>query len=129
MWLKIPENSSDTENEDFLQVPVGNYQEFSTIDNNLACYDENEDCEDAIVEVIKSKHQTLGEDDDSDDEDPPVPVTNQEAKKIIAGLQRYFMQIGNDGSPTSTLNTCADFVQLRSYKNIRQTTLDAFLQK
>ena len=58
--------------------------EFSTIDNNLACYNENEDCEDAIVNVIKSKHQTLGE-DDSDDEDPPVPVTNQEAKNLSPG--------------------------------------------
>ena len=111
LWLKTfrdSRDSSDTENEDFLQVPIVNYQEFSTIDNNLECYNEI---------------------DDSDDEDPPVPVTNQEAKKFIAALQHYFMQVGNDESPTSTLNTCADFVQLQSYKNITETTLDAFLQK
>ena len=39
----------------------------------------------------------------------------------------YFMQEGNEGSPTSALNTCADFVEVKSYKNKRQTTLDAFL--
>ena len=109
-----------------LQVPIINYEEFSTIDNNLPCYDDNEDCEDSIVEGIKSKHEKLDEEDDDDDESP-VPVTNQEAKKCMAVLQRYFMQEGNEGSPTSALNICADFVQVKCYKNKRQTTLDSFL--
>ena len=34
--------------------------------------------EDSIVEEIISKHKKLDEDDD----DPPVPVTNQEAKNV-----------------------------------------------
>ncbi|XP_035212025.1 tigger transposable element-derived protein 6-like [Stegodyphus dumicola] len=101
--LEISENLSNEENEDMLQVPICiNYEEFSTIDNNLPCYDDNENCEDSIVEGIKSKHGKLDEDDDDDDESP-VPVTNQEAKKCIATLQRYFMQEGNEGSPASAL--------------------------
>jgi hypothetical protein len=36
--------------------------------------------------------------------------------KFIAGLRLYFMQEDNEGSPTSALETCADFVQLQSIK-------------
>lgn len=105
--LDIPEILSDEENEI-------NYQGFSTIDNNLPCYDENQDCKDAIVKVIKLKDEKRDEDDNDD-----PPVTNQEAKKCIAGLQRYFMQKGNEGSPTSALNTCADFVERQICKKKR----------
>ncbi|KII65755.1 hypothetical protein RF11_04388 [Thelohanellus kitauei] len=93
------------------------------IDNNLPCYDNNEDCDDLIDECLKSKHEKF---EDDDDDDSPVPVTNQEAKKCIAVLQRYFMQEGNEGSPTSALNICADFIEVKCYKNERQTTLDSF---
>ncbi|KII67876.1 hypothetical protein RF11_12559 [Thelohanellus kitauei] len=107
-----------------LPVPIINYEEFSTIDNNLPCYDNNEDCEDLIVDGIKSKHEKFQEDDD--DDESPVPMTNQEAKTCMALLQRYFMQEGNEGSPTSALNICADFEEVKCYKNKRQTMLDSF---
>jgi len=106
---------------------VNNYIEFLSIDTSLPCYDENGDFEDAIVEQIKSKHQTLEEPDDSDDEEL-LPVTNREAKQCVDTLQRYFMQDGNDGSPMSALHICTDFVQLQSSKNKRQTTLNEFVQ-
>jgi hypothetical protein len=54
-------------------------------------------------------------------------VTNQDARKFIAGLQLYFMQEGNEGSPVSALETWADFVQLQSIKRTWQGTLDQFL--
>jgi hypothetical protein len=43
-------------------------------------------------------------------------VTNQDARKFFAGagLRLSFMQEGNEGSPISALETCADFVQLQS---------------
>ncbi|KII72280.1 hypothetical protein RF11_14169 [Thelohanellus kitauei] len=43
------------ENEDMLPVPIINYEGFSAIDNNLPCYDNNEDCDDLMVEDIISK--------------------------------------------------------------------------
>ena len=48
------------------------------IDNNLPCYDYNEDSEDSIVEAIKSKHEKLNDDDD--DEESIVPMTNKGTK-------------------------------------------------
>jgi hypothetical protein len=41
----------------------------------------------------------------------------------------YFMQEGNEDSPISALETCADFVQLHSIKTTQQDTLDQFLQR
>ncbi|KII70120.1 hypothetical protein RF11_16423 [Thelohanellus kitauei] len=67
---------TNEENEDMLPVHIINYEEFSTIDKNLPRYDIYEDCADLIVE--------------DDDDESPVPVTNQEAKKCIAVLQPYF---------------------------------------
>jgi hypothetical protein len=55
-------------------------------------------------------------------------VTNQDARKLIAGLRLYFMQEGIEGSPTSALQTCADFVQLQAIERTRQGTFDQFLQ-
>jgi len=97
-----------------LQVPIANYDEFLTIDKNLPCHDDNEDCEDSIVE-------------DDDDGELPVPVTNQETKQQMATLQLYFMQEGNEGSSLSELNICAEFIQQKCMKNFKQTTLDSFL--
>jgi len=51
------------ETEDMLQVPIANSDEFLTIGKNLPCHDDNEDCEDSIVE-------------DDDEGESPVPVTN-----------------------------------------------------
>jgi hypothetical protein len=38
---------------------VGNYEEFSCIDNSLHCYNENEDCGEAVVEQTAAKHQKI----------------------------------------------------------------------
>ncbi|KII67912.1 hypothetical protein RF11_09084 [Thelohanellus kitauei] len=109
--LDISEILSNEENGDILPI------------DNLTCYDNNEDCEDLIEEGIISKREKFEADDD---DESPVPVTNQEAKKCMSVLQGYFMQEGNEGSPTSALNICADFVEVKCYKNKRQTTFDSF---
>jgi hypothetical protein len=56
---------------------VRNYEEFEGIDNNVECYNENEDCEDEIVESIPSKHQD--EESDEDDTYELEQVTTQDA--------------------------------------------------
>jgi hypothetical protein len=43
-------------------------------------------------------------------------VTNQDARKFIAGVRLYFMQKGNEGSPIHAPETCPDFVLLQSMK-------------
>jgi hypothetical protein len=102
---------------------------FSCIDNSLQCYNENEDCEDATVEQIAAKHQKTSEyqETDQDDTTERERVTNQDARKFIAGLRLYLIHEDNKGSPTSALETCADCVQLQSIKRTRQGTLDQFL--
>jgi hypothetical protein len=54
-------------------------------------------------------------------------VSNQDARKFVAGLWLYFMQEDDEGSPISALETCADFVQLQSIKRTQQGTLNQFL--
>jgi hypothetical protein len=39
---------------------IANY-EFSGINSSLQCYNENEDCEEAVVEQIAAKHQKTSE--------------------------------------------------------------------
>jgi hypothetical protein len=41
--------------------------------------------------------------------------------KFIAGLQLYFMQEGNEGSPIPALEACADFVWLQLQNMARYT--------
>jgi hypothetical protein len=54
---------ANSENDVILEVRhVGNYEEFICIGNSLQCYDENEDCEEAIVEQIAAKHHRPSED-------------------------------------------------------------------
>jgi uncharacterized membrane protein len=55
---------------------------------SLQCYNENEDCEDAIVEQIATKHQKTSEHQETDEDDTTERerVTNQDARIIIAGL-------------------------------------------
>jgi hypothetical protein len=106
---------------------VGNYDEFSCINSSLQCYNENEDCEDAIVEQIAAKHQKTSE--YHDDTTERERVANQDARKCIAGLRLYFMQEGSEVSPMSAVETCANFVQLQSIKITRQGTLQQFLQR
>jgi hypothetical protein len=109
--------------------PVGNYEEFSCIDNSPQCYDENEDCEETIVERIAAKHQMTSEDQEADEDMAERERVNiQDARTFIAGLRLYFMQKGNEGSPISALETCADFVRLQSVKRTWQGILDESLQ-
>jgi hypothetical protein len=58
-----------------------------------------------------SEHQETDKDDTTERE----WVTNQDARKFIAGagLWLYFMQEGCEGSLISALETCTDFVQLQ----------------
>jgi len=81
---------------------------------NFPCHDDSEDCEDLIVEGIKSKHVKLVENDD--DDESPVHVPNQDTKNYMAAK-----------GPISDLNICADFIQEKCKKNIKQTILESFL--
>jgi hypothetical protein len=55
--LETPETAK-SEYEAISEVQkVRNYEEFEGIDNNVECYNENDDGEDEIVESILSKHQ------------------------------------------------------------------------
>lgn len=123
---------TDCDNEAILEFQhVVNFEEFASVDSCLRCYGENDNFEDEIVEQIAAKHQKMSEDSDEGDgaETPDVDeVANQDARKYIAGLRRYFMQQGNEGSPTSALDVCADFVHLQSIKRTRQGTLEKFLE-
>jgi hypothetical protein len=61
-------------------------KEFSCIKNSLQCCNENEDCEDAIVEQIAAKHQKTSEYQETvDDTIEHERVTNQDARKFTAG--------------------------------------------
>jgi hypothetical protein len=48
-----------------------NYEEVVGIDNRLQCYNENEDCDDAVVQQIAAKHQQTSEDQEADMVDIP----------------------------------------------------------
>jgi hypothetical protein len=53
-------NKADSENDIILEMyHVRNYEEFSCADNSLECYNENEDCEEAIVEHFAVKYQKI----------------------------------------------------------------------
>jgi hypothetical protein len=109
---------------------ASNCKESSCIDNSIQCYNENKDCEDATVEQIAAKYQKTSEYQETDEDDMTERerVTNQDARKFMAGLRLYFMQEGNEDSPISALETCADFVELQSIKRTWQGTLHQFLQ-
>ena len=123
------ESENDDRNVELQQVE--NYEEFLSIDNELQCYDENEDYDAAIVARIAAKHMTASEDQESDDDAPNVlvQVTTQDARKCIETLRRYFMQEGNEGSPIAALDVCGDFVQVQSVNRMRQITLDKFFKR
>jgi hypothetical protein len=48
---------------------TGNYEEFSFINSSLRCCNENEDCEEAVVERIATKHQKTSEDQETGKDD------------------------------------------------------------
>ena len=89
--LEMPETAK-SECEAIWEVKkVRRYEEFEGIDNNVECYNENEDCEDEIVESIQSKHQDEeweGEESDEDDTSELEQVTTQDARKFIDQLWR-----------------------------------------
>jgi hypothetical protein len=63
-------DKADSKNDVILEMHhVGNYEEFSCIDNSLQCYNENEDREDAIFEQIAAKHQKTSEYQETDEDD------------------------------------------------------------
>jgi hypothetical protein len=69
---------------------VRNCEEFEGIDNNVECYNENEDCEDEMVESILSKHQDdelEGMESDEDDTSELERVSTQDARKFIDQLR------------------------------------------
>jgi hypothetical protein len=51
----------DSENDVMLEMLIGNYEEFSFINTSLQCCNGNEDCEEAVVEQIVTKHQKTQE--------------------------------------------------------------------
>jgi hypothetical protein len=67
--LEMPDKA-DSENDVILEMHhIENYEEFSCISNSLQCYNENKDCEDAVVEQIAAKHQKISEYQESDEDD------------------------------------------------------------
>nr|CAD7615393.1 unnamed protein product [Timema genevievae] len=74
------------------------------------------------IKLLKNLWQNTEttEKQENDDNETPERVTDQNARKYIAELRCYFMQEGNEGSPLSALDTCADFVQVKSIKKTRQ---------
>ncbi|KDR15742.1 hypothetical protein L798_10285 [Zootermopsis nevadensis] len=117
-------DTTDSENYDILEVQyVRKYEEFAYIFNItmkmkimrmqlLNKQKQNTKRHQKIRKVMRMTHLSL---------------TNQNARKFVVGLRRYFMQEGNEGSPISALDTCADFVHLQSIERTRQGTLDKFL--
>jgi hypothetical protein len=82
-------DKANSENDIILEMHhFGNHEEFTCIGNSLQCYNENEDCEDAIVEQIAVKHQKTSEYQETDEDDVTEHerVTNQDGRKFIAGL-------------------------------------------
>jgi hypothetical protein len=61
---------------------------FHALTSSLQCYNENEDCEDTIVDQIAAKHQKISEYQETDEDDTTEceQVTNQDARKFVVGL-------------------------------------------
>ncbi|CAK9828167.1 Tigger transposable element-derived protein 4 [Anthophora retusa] len=128
--LEISEIKENDHNAILQLQQVTNYEDFESIDSAIECYNTNEDCKDDISEIIESKYQNEELECEESNEDKifePEQVTLQDAGKFINGLRRFFMQEGNEGSPLSSLDICADFVRTQSIKNIRQSTLGKFI--
>jgi hypothetical protein len=62
-------NKANSGNDILEMHHIKNYEELSFIDNNLQCYNENEDSEEAFVEQIALKHQKTSEDQETDEND------------------------------------------------------------
>jgi hypothetical protein len=67
LYLEMP-SKADSENYVILDMHrIGNYKMLSCLDHSLQCYNENEDCDKAIVEKIAVKDQKTS--DQGTDED------------------------------------------------------------
>jgi hypothetical protein len=109
---------------------VGNYEEFSCADSSRQCYNENEDCEEAIVEQLQwnaRRYQKLRK---------PMRMTRQSVSEWLTRMQGNLLldydfiscRKARKTVPISALETYTDFVQLQSTKRILQGTLEQFLR-
>ncbi|XP_025420572.1 tigger transposable element-derived protein 4-like [Sipha flava] len=71
-----------------------------------------------ILKKRKLEEVKEEEEEENDYTDPPVTV--KEAKKCIDLLQKFFMQEGNENSPSDKLEECAHFVNQIYTKQLRQ---------
>nr|CAD7570829.1 unnamed protein product [Timema californicum] len=95
------------------------------IDDNLQCHDENEDCEDTIIEEIAAKHLETTKEQENDDNETPKSL----------GCIVYELLVG---SPPFCTTSILHLVRLIKYEEIRwpdfisqhcQTFLKGLLQK
>ena len=121
-------DAHDNEDQGVSEVQcVENYEQFDSIDDTVSCYNENDHCEDDILEQIAEDRQnTMHTAEDEDDMPELRHVTNREAKKYIGELRIYFMQESNEGSPITALTAFSDFVEMQAVKKSRQSTLDKY---
>ena len=121
-------DAHDNEDQGVSEVQcVENYEQFDSIDDTVSCYNENDHCEDDILEQIAEERQnTMHTAEDEDDMPEFRHVTNREAKKYIDELRIYFMQESNEGSPITALTACSDFVEMQAVKKSRQSRLDKY---
>jgi hypothetical protein len=54
---------------DMLEMLIRNYEEFLFLNSSLQCCNENEVCEEAVVERIATKHQKTSEDQETGKDD------------------------------------------------------------
>jgi hypothetical protein len=65
----------DIENDIMFEMLFGKYEEFSFISSSLQCCNENEDCEEAVLEQIATKEdQETGKDDTTEQEGVRVQI-------------------------------------------------------
>jgi hypothetical protein len=78
------QNTTDIENEAIFDLQcVRNYEEFVCINNSLQCYNENEDCGDAVVEQVTATHQETSQNQETDEVDTPKPVTRMPGNVLL----------------------------------------------
>ncbi|XP_051784514.1 tigger transposable element-derived protein 6-like [Erpetoichthys calabaricus] len=93
-WKNSEQSETRTDSnyvdETTLQVQsVENYEEFISIDDNIECYNENEDCDDVIVEEIAVKREETTDNQETDKANAHEEIeqmTHCDARKFIAGL-------------------------------------------
>jgi hypothetical protein len=103
---------------------VQNHNEFENIDENAPCFDDNEEICDFVVQNVLKKRKLEDDDEEEEEEkDTEPPVTARKAKKRIDLLQKFFMQEGNENSPSDKLEACAYFVNQIHPKQLRQRTI------